>query len=315
MTAYPFDVPPGVPMASSTDPSLPGTQPIPSSDSHRVLQDSAVRAGRPVPPVGKHQLNSIVERLSSRDTAILNALGRVRVLTGEQLTRLFFTDLSPHTRDRLRRRVLGRLVSLGLVATLDRQIGGVRAGSSGLVYALSAAGQRSLVLLGSGADSTQPTRARKPWTPGVSFLKHSLTVSELYVQLSEAERSHLFEVITFVAEPASWLPNSLGGFVKPDGYLLVARSLTEQAWAIEVDRATESITTLRRKLLAYVDFARTGQVGPDGMTPRVLVTVPDQRRLDAVKALVADLPEPATQLIFATLFDEALLALIGFLEE
>ena len=64
-----------------------------------------------------------------------------------------------------------------------------------------------------------------------------------------------------------------------------------------------------------LDFANAGQVGPDDVTPRVLVTVPTTPRLDAVNALVKDLPEPASQLLYVVLFDRAVLALLGLLKE
>lgn len=264
--------------------------------------------------VGIRQLDRLVPQLSDRDRQILLDLARVRVLTGKQLTRLHFSMLSVYTRERLRRRVMQRLIDLGLVSTLDRQVGGVRAGSVGLVYALAAAGQRVLPLLGmDGLDV--PSRARRPWTPSALFLSHSLAVSELYVQLREAERAGRLELVDYRTEPASWMTNALGGFVKPDAYALLRLGEIEDAWAVEVDRATESLSTLRRKLLVYVDFANAGQVGPDAVTPRVLVTVPTVKRLNEVKALVGDLPEPALQLIYVALFDRAVLELTGLLKE
>jgi len=266
--------------------------------------------------VGRVQLDRLIsQQLSERDQQILLDLGRVRLLTGNQVTRLHFSTLSIHTRDRLRRRVMQRLIDLELVTTLDRQVGGVRAGSSGLIYALSAAGQRALSLLGADDGASLPTRARRPWTPGALFLTHSLAVSELYVQLVEAERAGVLELADYRTEPVSWLPNRLGGFLKPDAYLLLRLGDVEDAWAVEVDRATESLNTLRRKLLVYVDFANAGQVGPDDVTPRVLVTVPGVKRLEAVNMLVKDLPEPASQLLYIALFDRSVQELIALLKE
>src|ERR1700737_5012917 len=108
--------------------------------------------------IGIRQLDRLSQLLSDRGRKILVDLGRVRVLSGNHLTRLHFSSLSIHTRDRLRRRVMQRLLDLGLVTTLDRQIGGVRAGSSGLIYALSAAGQRALALIGTDENKNLPTR-------------------------------------------------------------------------------------------------------------------------------------------------------------
>jgi len=119
--------------------------------------------------------------LSNRDLAILHDLARVRLLTGSQLERLHFADIALRSRGGIRRRVLNRLIALGLVTTLPRPIGGVRAGSAGLVYILDAAGQRLLM-------TQRPSpRIRRPWSIGSRFVDHTLDVAELYVRLREQE--------------------------------------------------------------------------------------------------------------------------------
>jgi Replication-relaxation len=156
--------------------------------------------------------------LSERDHAILTSLARARVLTGVQLERLHAAILPAGTPERTRRRILSRLVQLGYVTTLDRRIGGVRAGSAGLVYTLDTAGQRL----------TRPTpirgRPRHPRPLGPMFLVHSLAVAELYVQLVEASRVHDFHLVAFVTEPHSWQPTGTGRFLRPDAYLVLATS-------------------------------------------------------------------------------------------
>lgn len=251
-------------------------------------------------------VEQIVERLSERDKAILMDLDRLRVLTGDQLTRLHFAELSPGSRERTRRRVLARLVEYHLVATLDRTVGGVRAGSAGHVYSLGIAGQRLLRLL----DASLPTddrvgRTRSPATPGSLFVAHSLAIAALFVELREHERSGEVTLAQFVVEGAAWHPDHRSSVIKPDAYVRVQSNEIEDCWWVEVDRATESIPTLKRKLRAYVEFARAGQLGPDGITPQVLVTVPHDHRLTAVRTMITELPTPAAELIFLTLHDQA----------
>jgi hypothetical protein len=213
--------------------------------------------------------------------------------------------------------VLARLADLDLVTQLERTVGGVRAGSSGHVYALGVIGQRALVLLNGDADSGagSASRARRPWTPGQLFLQHTLAIAELYVQLVERHRAGQLVLSRFAAEPAAWWPDGSGGLLKPDASVCVALGEVEDSWFVEVDRATESPETLRRKLLRYVDFARTGQLGPDGVTPRVLVTVPHERRLQEVHAILGRLPAPADQLFAATRFNSAAGHLVEVLRE
>lgn len=264
--------------------------------------------------VTQKQAGALAEHLSPRDQAILIDLARIRVLSGAQLTRLHFATLVPESRERTRRRVLARLTEHQLVATLERQIGGTRAGSAGHVYALGIAAQRVLPLLGTdGYTSGQPSRTRAPGTPGSLFLAHALAVAELYVQLREHERAGELTVPQFATESAAWWPDGRAGVIKPDAYARIRRGDVEDCWWIEVDKATESIPTLKRKLTAYVDFARGGQLGPDDVVPRVLVTVPHDRRLADIRDLVASLPAPGPELILPTLHGAAVSTMIDIL--
>jgi hypothetical protein len=244
----------------------------------------------------------LATRLSARDQAIVRDLARVRVLTGNQLERLHFYDLGLTNRDRARRRVLNRLIAWHVVTTLARRVGGVRAGSAGLVYSLDTAGQRVLRLL----DDRDELPVRRPWTPGALFLAHTLAVAELYVRLREAERAGRLELSAFHAEPASWQRTASLGTLKPDAYALLAFGDIEDAWWIEVDQATESPATLRRKLSLYLLAAQAGVVGPDEVLPRVLVTVPDTRRLEIVREIAAELGPAAERLISVTLHGAAI---------
>jgi hypothetical protein len=251
------------------------------------------------------RVERLAANISTRDRSIILDLARTRILAGSQMTRLHFHDLSQNSRERMRRNVLSRLISIDFVATLERPIGGVRSGSKGHLYVLDSGGQRALPFILASEKQEPPGRTRKPWTPGKAFLLHTLDVSEMYVRLVELERAGAFTMPQFLTEPASWFPNGLGGILKPDAYALLQYGEVEDAWVIEVDRATESIPTLRRKLLAYVDFAHAGGEGPDGITPRVLVTVPHPGRLAAVQRLIDDLPEPAGQLFRPAPFADA----------
>ena len=105
------------------------------------------------------RLASIRERLSTRDLEIFAAVARFRVLSGEQLQRLYWPDGTRATRARLARHGLARLSSLGVITPLARRVGGVRSGSQGLTFAVGLAGQRLLASEGSRR------RARGPHTP------------------------------------------------------------------------------------------------------------------------------------------------------
>src|SRR3954447_18564158 len=83
-------------------------------------------------------------RISERDASVIRATQKCRVLSGQQVQRLHFAGLAPVSAERTRRRVLSRLVSWRVLATLERRIGGVRAGSDGLLFTLDTAGARLL---------------------------------------------------------------------------------------------------------------------------------------------------------------------------
>ena len=254
------------------------------------------------------------ERLSNRDRQIVLELARLRVATGRQLERLAFADLDGRHRDRSRRRELARLVDLGVLTVLDRRIGGVRAGSAGLTFVLDVLGLRLANLLDRQTLDTG-VRPRRPGTPTDRFLSHTVAVSELYVQLIEATRRDNARLVRFAAEPACWWQDSEGQWVKPDATFTLQAGDVEDSWAAEIDQATESLPTLRAKLIGYMELAERGDAGPDGVLPRVIVTVPDERRREAVATAIEQLPEPASELLHVVLFKQAVGFLLRVLKE
>lgn len=248
--------------------------------------------------VRRHVQPMASDELPTRDRNVLLDLRQVRLLSGGQLDRLYFFGLAPSARSSARRRTMGRLVAAGLVTTLARRIGGDRAGSTGLVYCLDADGHR---MLHEATEVNGNRRIRRPWGIGWPFVQHTLDVAELFVRLREAERLGSIEHLAFSAEPGCWY-DSLAGRLKPDAFTSwLAGDWEQQRW-LEVDRATESLPTLTRKLLTYVEAARMGDQGPAGVLPLVLVTVPDERRLAAVRRLIRELPEPGPLLVTTELF-------------
>ncbi len=292
--SWPYEGPVAAPLAGPLASSNRSVEsPLTAGTFLSDQAESSWWRARPTPRrVRQAHVAWVADRLGERDRAILDTVNRLRLVTGRQLERLHFADVSLSVRARVRRRVLGRLVRWRVLLTLERRIGGVRAGSSGLVFALDSAGQR----LARSASGT----VRRPELPGLPFVAHQLAVSELYVSLVELSRHEGFSVDAFTAEPVCWWPNSLGGWLKPDAFLSLTGGDVTDAWWLELDRSTEHLPTVRRKLRAYLDFASRGQVGPTGVMPRVLVCVPDDARREAVAGVIARLPAPAEELLHAT---------------
>jgi hypothetical protein len=246
--------------------------------------------------VGAAVVEQLREGLSERDWAVVREVARLRLSTGAQLERLHFWELAEPSRAVVRRRVLGRLVRTRVLGTLTRRIGGVRAGSSGLVYTLDIAGKRLM------ATEGRPTR---PGAPGERYVRHTLAVTELYVTLAEQARAQNLATLHFKAEPGAWWPDGQGGRLKPDAYAKVQNEAHTDHWWIEVDRATEHLTTIKRKLTTYADFWTQGGLGPNQVMPWVLVSVPDSNRCSQIVRVISQMPREASELFTVVLHNDA----------
>lgn len=248
----------------------------------------------------------VESRLSDRDQQVMQTVADLRLVSGKQLDALCFLELQGRSRSVVRGRVVARLVSWRVLQLVDRRIGGPQPGSATPIYSLDVVGH---------ALTAAKTIKLAP-VPGERFRAHTLAISQLCADLAllvhDGGGVRLHE---FVTEPGSWWPDGLGGYLKPDAYLqLRMTGAALHAWA-EIDRSTESIPTLTRKLRTYLDFIERGHVGPNGVVPQVLITVIDARRERAVHELVARLPPPADALFVVARDDVAALALLGLLRE
>lgn len=238
---------------------------------------------------------AIGDTLSERDWAILRSVSEHRFLTVNQIHALHFGELQPTSSLRIAQRVLVRLRSLRILGTLERRVGGVRAGSGGLVHYIDANGERLL-----RAESGKQMR-RHMTDPTETFLKHTLAVAEAHVSLVTAHRQQRLELLTSQVEPAAWRPyTGLGGArlrLKPDLYAetaISADSEYEDAWFIEIDLGTESIPRLIKKCRDYEAYRRTGieQERSEGTFPRIIWSLsakdPDkaERRRDALREAI-----------------------------
>lgn len=250
------------------------------------------RSGRPA----AGRARTVRRRLGERDLVILCTLARFRLITGRQLQRLHVTDKTPVTAARRTRAVLRRLTELRVVVRLERRIGGVQAGSEGMVYGLSGLGCSVLALEGGTGPRPKPVNSAKP-----AFQDHVLAVAELYVQLRERHLTNQAELIMFETEPACWRRHSGPGgqsmVLKPDAFIVLGVGEFEQSAFIELDCGTESLPTVQRKCLRYVDYWQSGQEERhEGVFPRVWWLVPDARRRDGIADVVATLPTEAQEL-------------------
>ena len=227
---------------ATDSPTADGT---PDTDSHSSQR------------VSKKQLRELDSRLGERDRELLGAVQKYRYLMTGQIQRLLFTDaVNPSAGLRAASRSLKKLSGFGLVASLSRRIGGVRAGSGSLIWYLTHAGERLLRLHDSRAFPV-----RRHFEPSAYFLAHTLAVAETAIQLIEICRKHEPEMLSLQLEPECWRTYSNAGVscsLKPDLYAATMSEEYEDRYFIEVDLDTESPAKIIEKCQKYHAYYRSG---------------------------------------------------------
>lgn len=226
------------------------------------------------------RLAGIEARLTAQDWAVLETVHGFGFVAGPQLAQAHFGDTDNDAR--AARRALARMREDQLLDVLERRIGGVRAGSSGLVYRL---GQAGLRLMTGGR--------RMIGEPGLHHLRHTLAIVDVLVGLKVAERSGMVELLRFDSEPDCWRPFT-GKYgepvtLKPDAYCEIRIGAVRKLWFVEVDRGTVSTTTLKKKLARYGEYMNTGleQEHGHGVFPRVVWVAQVERRREHLRQLCA----------------------------
>ncbi|GAA4536577.1 replication-relaxation family protein [Amycolatopsis samaneae] len=230
-------------------------------------------------------VTNLLAELSERDLSILQSLSAHRLLSTAQIRRLHFAEghASLGAASGAVMRVLGRLEAKNLAVRLNRRIGGVRAGSSGITWQLGATGERLV-------RTRQGKKYRRRFVePGVTFATHTLATAELAVVLHELHRTDAIELVSVETEPSCWRsfagPHGTPEWLKPDLFAITASGDYEDHWYLEADLATEHPTVVVRKAKSYQRYAATGaHQARHGIFPAVVWVVPDQARLRALQA-------------------------------
>jgi hypothetical protein len=175
---------------------------------------------------------------------------------------------------------LQQLHELGVLARLERTVGGQRAGSAGFVYRLGSAGQRLMANEHGGA-------IQRPWTPRPAWLRHALAASHLYVVLRLAEAEQRLRLLDYQPEPLAWRRfQAVGGqavTLKPDGFARYELPDALVSSFLEVDCAIDS----------------------SGVFPETLWLVPDQRRRAVLQRVIDQHPAEARRLFRVGCYDQA----------
>lgn len=236
--------------------------------------------------LSRKRLAELEMALGERDKAVLSAIQRHRYLLTGQVQRLLFADAATATAAlRAASRCLKKLKSLGLVCTLSRRIGGVRAGSGSLVWYISHAGERLLRL-----HDHKPAPVRRFFEPSPYFLAHTLAVAEISLQLTELCREQGITLSALQLEPECWRSYSEHGThlsLKPDLYAATVSGEYEDRWFFEVDLDTESPAKVIEKCRRYHQYYRSGlEQKAAGVFPLTVWVVPDTGRRDRLTAAI-----------------------------
>jgi hypothetical protein len=241
--------------------------------------------------VGRRRLATARAGLSERDWAVLRTIAAHRYVTTRQLEAFHFTDhASPTSGARVCRRVLERLRRDRILGTLDRRVGGIRAGSASYVWHVDVVGDRLL-------REAQDKRARRRrYEPSLHFLTHTLAVVDTHLALLHLGRTSAVEVVRVETEPTCHRRyQGLGGgmsTLKPDLFALTATGDFEDSWTFEVDLGTESVPRLVAKCHEYENYRRSGvEQDANGVFPVVVWTIASDRRRAALLAAIGKDPQ------------------------
>lgn len=232
--------------------------------------------------VGSVQLQRLERHLSERDREVLSRVAEHSFLTTLQVQAFCFTD---HATDasaaRTTRRVLGRLERDGLLRALDRQVGGVRAGSAARVWHLAPAGSR--LVYGEAR--------RRANHPSLRFLAHRLAVADVHLLLLAHRRIEAIEDVRVDVEPAAWRryqgPGGEPRWLQPDLFTELMAGDFADRFFVEVDLGTESLPTLVRKCDQYERYRRSGiEQARHGAFPVVVWLLPTPERALQLQAAI-----------------------------
>jgi Replication-relaxation len=245
--------------------------------------------------VSARGIKRLRDNLSERDMAIVGQVDGLRLMSGRQIQTIHFpagAHISELSATRARQRVLMRLIRDDLLSPLARRVGGVRAGSAGLVVAPGPLAGRVL--------RTERPR-RRAYEPTSRFFDHTLAISQVVVDLSLAAREGRIESVSYESEPDCWRQFA-GPFgrraLRPDLHLALGARGYDLRWFCEIDQATESLPTILKKCRLYAEYYQSGteqaKSSSGGVSPRVCWITPDEDRAERLAQAITrqrDLPE------------------------
>lgn len=253
------------------------------------------------------RLEQIRQDLTDRDKRLLVYLRNLRYMKTDQIRRVFYPegDRSLHACKVAAFKNLNRLQSLGLITHLEKRIGGVRAGSKGMIWHITEAGARLLYL----GTEMQNVRKRQ-LEPTPTFLCHTIAVTETFVQIVEICRDDpVMKLSRIEVEPDCWREYQKNGktvSLRPDLYAKTVTGDFFDHLFIEMDLDTESPSAIVEKCRRYLEYYQTGkEQKTTGAFPLVLWIAPNENRKVRMKeAIVSSFRNRYPHIFFVIIPDE-----------
>lgn len=218
--------------------------------------------------------------LTSREIQVLQLIASYRYLGLTHLERFLFAGslTTPLSRKVMTRRAVDRLRGRGLLAATPRLVGGPGGGSGRLAFHLTTVGAK---LAGQLNPDLPPRRLS---TSGTFLMQHSLMTADVALAFRQAARQHVrHEILEWEAD---WQVRQRvrSSVLLPDAYFVYATPDVELSAFLEIDLGTEGSRFFARKILSYLDLARSGNWRDVFESwPLVLVVTPTERRAEALR--------------------------------
>ena len=223
-----------------------------------------------------------------RDVEIMKDVLRLGPMTRQQIRRLHFRTDGKFASVQATCRRLRILTERGYLVRVRLP---VAKGSGPYVYFPGPAGS---ALLGKDTRPRRSRRATNPSLESTAGLYHALEIVDFYIALEECLASSGGSLVTWVGETEARCQFEWHGkrvLLTPDAYCLWAYGDDEGAFFLEWDRGTESMLRLSQKLERYEAYYRLqtyhDHMAEDGLRPRILIVVPDERREKKVVSWMA----------------------------
>lgn len=291
-----------LPLGSPTDTSFP--QVSEPSGGLRGTNTPHPSAAETHQRVSRKKIDWLSEHLPERDRRVLELVAAHRYLTTRQLERFVFTThASEDSAARTARRVLSRLERLLLLQSLERRIGGIRAGSAARIWQLTTASAR--LLRSDGVDFRRSE-------PSQRFLRHCLAIADVHLALRDLATSTL--QVKVQTEPEAWRsylgPGGERRTLEPDLAAVLETDAFEERWFLEIDLGTESLPTLLRKCGQYEHYRASGQEqNLHGSFPLVWWVLSSTERAQQLQRAIQRSPTLTPGMYRVTTFAEVMSAL------